>query len=135
MGLFSGSFLLVFSSIFVLIVYREISTNLPMPETTGFPETLAKTVKRLRYKVDEQSSAYFICKPKHPVARLFEFSKLHAAKLLDGGVDLIGPRHGRQQSTKAAAGGIRLMIIRSRDRDRSGDINAPLRSRLRKQLP
>jgi hypothetical protein len=53
-------------------------------------ERLDKAVKRLRYTVEQQSSTRFLCKPKHGLARLFEFSKLHI-RLLDGSVDLIGP--------------------------------------------
>jgi hypothetical protein len=89
-GLLWGASFWFFFSIYLAIVYREISTNVPLPEGTTLPELLGKAVKRLRYTVEQPSSTTFICKPKHIIARFFEFNRLHV-HLLDGSLALVGP--------------------------------------------
>jgi hypothetical protein len=89
-GLLWGATMWFFFAIVLMVTSREVSTNLPLPESAAFAERLGKAVKRLRYTVEEQSSTSFVCKPKHRIARLFEFNKLHV-RLRDGSVDLIGP--------------------------------------------
>lgn len=90
LGLLWGATMWFFFAIILMIMSREVSTNIPLPESATLAERLGKAAKRLRYTVEEQSSTSFVCKPKHRIARLFEFNKLHV-RLLDGSVDLIGP--------------------------------------------
>lgn len=90
LGLFWGASMWFFFAIILSIMCREVSINIPLPESTTLAERLGKAVKRLRYTVEEQSSTSFVCKPKHRIARLFECNKLHV-RLLDGSVELIGP--------------------------------------------
>lgn len=90
LGLLWGATMWFSFAIILMIMCREVSTNIPLAERAAFAERLGKAVKRLRYTVEEQSSTSFVCKPKHRIARLFEFNKLHV-RLLNGSVDLIGP--------------------------------------------
>jgi hypothetical protein len=90
LGLFWGAFVWFFVSIFQLIMGREVSTKLPMPDNAMLSELLDKAVKPLRYIMEQQSSTSFVCTPKRGLARLFECNKLHV-QLLDDGLHLIGP--------------------------------------------
>ncbi len=90
LGLLWGAFVWFFTSITLAFLAREVSTNIPFLESATLPERLGKAVKRLRYTVEQQSSTSFVCKPKHIIARLFEFNKL-SVRLRDGSVDLVGP--------------------------------------------
>jgi hypothetical protein len=90
LGLLWGAFVWFFYSITLVVLFREVSANILLPEAEALPERLAKVVKRLRYTMEQQSSTSFVYKPKRGLARLFEFSKLHLY-LRDGNLDLIGP--------------------------------------------
>jgi hypothetical protein len=89
-GLLWGATVWFFSSIVLAFMSREISTTIPLLESAALPERLGKAAKRVRYTVEQQSSTSFICKPRHIIARLFEFNKL-SVSLADGSLDLIGP--------------------------------------------
>lgn len=87
--LWGGSFWFFFT-IYLLIAFRELSTNIPLQEDATLQERLRKAIKSLRYMIEQQSSTRFVCKPKFGLLRFLEFGKLHV-RLLDGSVDLIGP--------------------------------------------
>jgi hypothetical protein len=77
MGLLWGATVWFFSSICLLIMYRELSTSIPLEETATLPERLGKAVKSLRYTVEQQSPTTFVCKPKRGLVRFLECNKLH----------------------------------------------------------
>ena len=90
LGLLWGASVWFFYSIALAITHREVSMNVPLQETALHSERLAKAVKRRRYTLERGSSTSFVYRPKHFIARLFEFNKLHVS-VWDDGVDLIGP--------------------------------------------
>ena len=89
-GLLWGAFVWFFGSIILAFMAREVSTNVPLSESATLPERLGRAAKRLRYTVEQQTSTGFVCKPKHKIARLFEFNSLNV-RLREGSVDIIGP--------------------------------------------
>jgi hypothetical protein len=88
-GLLWGAGCWFFSSIFLLIVYREVTTFLPPQEATTFAERLGEAVQPLRYTVEQQSPTSFVCQPRRAIVS-FECNKLHV-RLHDGSTVLIGP--------------------------------------------
>jgi hypothetical protein len=90
LGLLWGASVWFFFAIYLLVAYRELSTTIPLQETAALPEQLAKAVKPLRYKVEQQSAISFVCKPNLGLARLFELGKLHV-RLHQGSIEMVGP--------------------------------------------
>jgi hypothetical protein len=88
-GLFWGATMWVFYAFFLLIAYRELSTNIPLQETATLPERLDKAVKSFRYTVEQLSPTSFVCKSKRGLLAL-EYTKLHVQSV-DGSAHLIGP--------------------------------------------
>lgn len=90
MGVVWGASCWFFFSIAMAVMCREVSVSIPLHESTLLREHLEKAVKRLRYTLEQQSPTSFICKPKHIIARLFEFQTLGVSVEGDS-VDLVGP--------------------------------------------
>ncbi len=89
MGLLWGATVWFFFSICMAILYREISTDIPLQEVATLPERLASAVKSSRYTVERQSATNFVCKPKRELLAL-AYTRLHV-HLLEGSVRLVGP--------------------------------------------
>ena len=89
MGLLWGGTVWFFFSISMAILYREISTVIPLQEVETLHERLASAVKSSRYTVERQSATRFVCKPKRGLLAL-EYTKVHV-QILNGSIHLNGP--------------------------------------------
>lgn len=90
LGLLWGASVWFFFSIVMAITHREKTITIPLQETNLLSDRLDEAVKRARYTIEQQSQTSFVCKPKHFIARLFDFQRLHVS-IWDNGVELIGP--------------------------------------------
>jgi hypothetical protein len=80
----------VFSSLFLLFLFRELVVRLPMIEATELGERLAESTKRLKYSVAHPTPYDYDCRPTRGLIRHLGCCTLQV-RLHQGGIDLIGP--------------------------------------------
>jgi hypothetical protein len=89
-GVYWGIAMWITFSILFFILLRDLVIRIPINTNAGLDKQLAEAVKRIRYTVEQQSPADFVCKPKSWVPRLLEMNRLDV-HVMDDNVEVSGP--------------------------------------------